>query len=62
MDDGPVDGDMHKSGSISPARTLSSDENTSPQVRAWTAGRTMNRRHILVCLHLHGHTVITILA
>ena len=62
MDDRPMDADMHKSSSISPVQTLSSDENTSPQVIAWTAGRTMNRRHILVCLYPHGYTVITILA
>ena len=49
MDDRPVDEFMEQS-SISPAQTLSSDDNDSPRVIAWTAGRTMNRCHVLVCL------------
>ena len=35
-----------------PALVLSSDSNDSPQVVAWTAGRSMNRRHILVSICL----------
>ena len=45
MNDRPAD-----ASSVSAAQTLSSDDNDSPRVIAWTAGRTMNRRHVLVCL------------
>ena len=46
-DEGPLHGDVPGS-SISPARPLSCDTGESPDVIAWTAGRTMNRRHVLV--------------
>lgn len=62
MDDRLMAGELHGSSSISPAQSLSSDKNDSPQVIVWTAGRTLNRRHILVCLHPHGHIAITVLA
>ena len=43
----PMHGAMQGS-SVSPAHTLSCDTDDSPDVIAWTAGRTMNRRHVLV--------------
>ena len=40
----------HDGDGASGALTLSSDSEDGPQVIAWTAGRSMNRRHVLASL------------